>query len=111
MSLPRGRDSSWSLIMILCPPDRSISYLNDLELGRVFLGESHQDTLRLRWVYARSLYEDEGATLDDLRESVATSEETARIARRVLGGTHPTTTGIETALRKARSALRDREPK
>ena len=35
LSLPRGRDSSWSLIMILFPPDRNISYLNDLELGRV----------------------------------------------------------------------------
>ena len=32
-----------------------------------------------------------------------------RTARRVLGGTHPTTTGIETALRQARATLRARE--
>ena len=66
-------------------------------------------TIHLRSNYARALYEDPAATRDDLRESVATFEETARIARRVLGGTHPTTTGIETVLRKARAALRARE--
>jgi hypothetical protein len=51
----------------------------------------------------------DGATLDDLREAVATLEDTARIARRVLGGSHPTTSGIEGTLRKSREALRARE--
>ena len=32
---------------------------------------------------------DPGATLDDLREAVATLEETAPTARRVFGGAHP----------------------
>ena len=36
-------------------------------------------------------YEDPGATLDDLRDAVTTLEDTARIARRVFGGAHPTT--------------------
>ena len=35
--------------------------------------------------------------------------ETERTARRVLGGAHPVTTGIEGALRDARAALRARE--
>ena len=48
------------------------------------------------------------ATLDDLREAVTTLEETARLARRVLGGAHPTTRRIERDLRKARAALRGR---
>ena len=91
--------------MILCPPDRSISYLHDLELGRLFLGESHQDTLRLRWVYARSLYEDPDATFDDLREAVSTLEEIEPTARRVLGSAHPLAAGIEGALRESRAAL------
>ena len=52
---------------------------------------------------------DTSATLDDLREAVTTLEEIERIARRVLGGAHPTTTGIEIALGKARAALRARE--
>ena len=50
-------------------------------------------------------YEADGATLDDIREGVTTLEETARTARRVLGGSHPTTEGIEVFLRDARAAL------
>ena len=53
---------------------------------------------------------DDGATLDDLREAVTTLEDTGQIARRVLGGAHPLTEAIETALlRRARAALRARE--
>ena len=65
--------------------------------------------LRLRWNYATALYEDEGASLDDQREAVTTLEDAERIARRVLGGAHPTTAGIEAALRDARAALHARE--
>ena len=59
--------------------------------------------------YARALYKDAGATLNDLREAVTTVEDAARTARRVLGGSHPLTAGIETSLREARAALRARE--
>ena len=48
---------------------------------------------------------DPGAALDDLREAATSLEETARIARRVLGGTHPLTTGIEHELQASRAAL------
>jgi hypothetical protein len=48
---------------------------------------------------------DDGATLDDLREAVTTLEEAEQIARRVLGGTHPTTVTIELALGDSREAL------
>ena len=51
----------------------------------------------------------DGATLDDVREAVTTLEDTRRIARRVLGGAHPTTMGIHQNLRNARAALRARE--
>ena len=47
--------------------------------------------------------------LDDIREAVATLEETERTARRVLGGTHPDTASIEEDLQKARAVLRARE--
>ena len=63
----------------------------------------------MRKIYAKALYFDAVATLDDLREAVTTLEETARVARRVLGGAHPTTAGIEAALLLARVALRTRE--
>ena len=63
----------------------------------------------MRGIYAQSLYRNDGATLDDLREAVATLENTERIARRVLGSAHPTTAAIEKSLRNAGAALRARE--
>jgi len=63
----------------------------------------------MKRVLAVTLYSDDGATLDDLREAVTTLEDVARIARRVLGSAHPNTAGIEIALRDARAALRARE--
>ena len=66
-------------------------------------------TLKLRLLYGRVLFEDNRATLDDLREAVATLEDAGRIARRVLGGAHPLAVGIEIFLQKARAALRARE--
>ena len=63
----------------------------------------------MRKVYARALYSDPGATLDDLRESVTTLEELDRTARRVLGGAHPTTVRNERSLRNARAILSVRE--
>ena len=56
-----------------------------------------------------TLYEDPDATLDDLREAVATLEDTERTARRVLGAAHPVTVGIEGPLGIARAALGARE--
>ena len=63
----------------------------------------------MRSLYAEMLYKKDGTTLDDLREAVTTLEDTARIARRVLGGAHPDTVNIEANLRDARAALRARE--
>jgi hypothetical protein len=73
------------------------------------LGTSHDHTLRLKWAYARTLYFDPAATLDDLREAGTTLEDAARIARHVFGGAHPLTTGMEGELQDARAALRARE--
>ena len=73
------------------------------------LGADHSLTIKIRWIYARALFADPGATLDDMREAVTTLEDTARTARRVLGGAHPHATAIEDTLRKARAALRARE--
>ena len=59
-----------------------------------------------RRMYAKALYMDDAATLEDVREAVTTLEEIKPIAQRVLGGAYPTTTGIENNLRKARAKLR-----
>ena len=80
-----------------------------IPVARRVLGESWDTTLKMRWLYALALYEDPGATLDNLREAVTTLEDTEQTARRVLGGAHPVTEGIDIDLRNARAALRARE--
>ena len=74
-----------------------------------FAGQNHECTFRMRSIYAEALYGDDGATLDDLREAVTTLEDAGRIARRVLGGAHPVTEGIEYEMHEARAALRARD--
>jgi hypothetical protein len=80
-----------------------------IPVARRVLGESKDTTLRMRSIYATALYNDPGATLDDLREAVTTFEELVRTARRVFGGAHPLTEVMESQLRNARAALRARE--
>ena len=78
-------------------------------VARRILGETNSTTLGMRWLYALTLRKKDGATLDDLRESVETLQETAKIMRQVYGGAHPLTVGVEKALREARATLAARE--
>ena len=78
-----------------------------IPVARRVLGESHDLTLTMRRIYAQSLYKDDRASLDDLREAVTTLEETERTARRVLGSTHPLAEAIAGSLRNAQAALRE----
>ena len=80
-----------------------------MPVARRVLGDHNDLTLKMRWVYAQSLYRDDDATLDDLREAVSTLEDTERTARRVLGGAHPDVVRIEKSLREAREAVHARE--
>ncbi len=80
-----------------------------IPVARRVLGENYEVTLKMRKIYARTLYGDPSAALDDLREAVTTLEELERIARRVLGGAHPLTEAIEHDLRQSRAALAARE--
>ena len=74
-------------------------------VARRILRDSHELTLMMRLNYARALYRNPGATLEDLREAVTTFEEMDRTARRVLGGAHPITVSIGRGLQKARAVL------
>ena len=59
----------------------------------------------MRQNYARALYMDTDATLEDLREAVTTLEETERTSKRVLGNAHPLTQAIGVDLRDSQEAL------
>ena len=74
-----------------------------MPVARRVLGNNNETTIRIRWNYAEALYRNPAATLDDLGEAVTTLEETERAARRLLGGAHPTVSGIERNLRNARA--------
>ena len=80
-----------------------------IPVARRVLGESHINTVQMKKTYAQSIYRDDGATLDDLREAVTTLEDAGRIARRVFGGMHPLTSDVEKYLQEARAFLRVRE--
>ena len=79
--------------------------------ARRVLRDSNELMLKMRRIYVEALYKADRATLDDLREAVTTLEDAERIARRVLGGSHPLTAGIENDLRDARAKLAVREAK
>ena len=80
-----------------------------MPVARRVFGDSKEDTLKMRGHYAKALYLDAGAMLDDLREAVTTLEDSERTVRRVFGGAHPTAVDIERSLRAARAALAVRE--
>ena len=77
-----------------------------MPVARRVLGEGGNLTLMLRSNYARVLCKDPAATLDDLREAVTTLEDAEPHAKRVLGGAHPTSRGIEALLETSRAMLR-----
>ena len=75
-------------------------HLAQIKIGRL---------LKMRMLYAGTFYYDANAALDDLREAVATLVEVDRIARRVLGNSHPLTGTVGRVLGNARAAFRARE--
>ena len=80
-----------------------------IPLGRRVLEEKDELALKWKWNYASVLYQDPGATLDDLREAVTTLEDLVRTTRRVFGGAHPLTPEFESHLKWSREALAARE--
>ncbi len=79
--------------------------LKTLPVRRV-IGDSNGLSLNTRLIYARALYKDDGATLDDLREAVTTLEEMLKGPRGACSGaSHPLAKIIGNNLRLARAAL------
>ena len=80
-----------------------------LPVAQRVLGASSEVKIRILRSYAKALFEDGDATLDDLCEAVTKLEDAERTARRVFGGMHPLTSDIEEYLQEARAAVRARE--
>ena len=76
-----------------------------MPVARRVLGDSHEITLKMRWIYAKALYRNDSATLDDLREAVETLESVAPVWTRIFGEAHPETPSVQRALEDAREAL------
>ena len=79
-----------------------------MPVARRVLEELHRLALKMRWLYARALCEDDAATLADLREAVQTLESVAKSWKRVFGQAHPETPMVQGALKHARGALAER---
>ena len=82
----------------------SLSFLIKFERS-----EDFEENEEMRTTYARALFGDAAATLDDVRESVTTLGDVERIAQRVFGREHPLTKEVEREMQHARAALRVRE--
>ena len=61
--------------------------------------------LKLRWAYSQSLYQNDGASRDDLAEAVAVLGEVSSTTRRVYGTSHPTTKDIQNHLKNAQNMI------
>ena len=76
-----------------------------MPVARHSLGDSNEITFRMRSFYAKALFLDDDAPLDELHEAVNTLEDNERTARRVMGGAHPLTQNIGRDLQIARKSL------
>jgi hypothetical protein len=108
-TLRAGNNYAYSLLELRRFEEARVLLRKTIPVARHVIGDGHILTLKMRKVYAKALFFDGSATLDDLREAVTTLEDIERIARRVLGGAHPLTEGMEEDLRDAQAALRARE--
>jgi len=87
----------------------SLAEIIELDRAIAPVGASNLMTIRMSRSYAKALYRDPAATLDELREAVTTLEDAGKIGRRVLGGLHPIAKAIEHHLGSARTLLRARK--
>ena len=77
----------------------------NIPVARRVLGNNDETTIRMRWTYAMALYMDTGATLDALREAVATLESVAKSWKRVFGQADPETPSLLYTLAAAHKVL------
>ncbi len=80
-----------------------------LDLAMEHYGAEHNYMLQIRTLHARTLCEDENASLDNLRQAVELLEDIDSISSRVFGARHPDTAANGSMLRYAREKLAQAE--
>ena len=73
------------------------------------LGKDHDITFKLRRMYAQSLYENDGASREDVTAAIATLEDIDRRQTRIYGAAHPQTGATRARLAEARKRLAERK--
>ena len=69
------------------------------------LGKDHANTFRLQRMYAQCLYENDGASREDVTAAIATFEDIDRRQTRIFGVSHPQTGCTRYHLERARKKL------
>ena len=108
-TLTAANNYATSLLDLQCYAEAKALLRKTLPVARRILTDDNELTLRMRWSYAIALHDDHSATLNDFREAVTTLEDATRIARRLLGPSHPLVEMNELRLRNARATARARE--
>ena len=69
------------------------------------LGKNHGTTFRLERMHAQCLYQNDGASREDVTAAIATLEDIDRRQTRIYGASHPQTLATRGMLEKAREKL------
>ena len=95
-----------SLVEDLEQFDEARAFLQDriLEATRA-LGKDHDLTFRMQRMYAQCLYQNDGASREDVTAAIATLEELDRKLTRIYGASHPQTESTRDRLAEAREKL------
>ena len=111
-----GRDDESTLLSAVNLASSLVDELQQFDEARAFLrdripeairalGKDHDITFRLERMHAQCLYENDGASLEDVTAAIATLEELDRKITRIYGITHPQTRGTRYFLEEARATL------
>ena len=86
--------------------DEAKAFLQDriLEATRA-LGKDHDLTFRMQRMYAQCLYQNDGASREDVTAAIATLKELERKLTRIYGASHPQTGATRDRLAEAREKL------
>ena len=69
------------------------------------LGKNHDITFKMQRMYARCLYQNDGASQDDVTAAIAQLEDLDRRMTRIYGASHPQTSATRDRLAEAREKL------